>query len=173
MIHRMKNHHHKAILTMIIAVMLVTMLKWPDFYRSMILEADFSHLLMILYFLPGFFILMGLFEVWVPKEAVVKRLGKASGVKGAVLSFMLGTVMLGPLYLAFPLAAAMRKKGARLLNVALFIGAWSTFKFVEEIFELSFLGFRFLLLRLIVSVPFVIAIALIIEKTKFLDSIAS
>jgi len=33
-------------------------------------------------FVPFLFIIIGLFDVWIPKEMVEKHIGKESGVKG-------------------------------------------------------------------------------------------
>ena len=69
--------------------------------------------------LPALMILMGLFAVWVDRRIVVKYLGKGSGTGGLFLAIVLGALPTGPLYIAFPLAAMLLKKGARVANVAL------------------------------------------------------
>ncbi|MFH1126912.1 MAG: permease [archaeon] len=148
-----------------VAVLLVAVLVYlvlPD-------TADNSMLFSVLLYLPGFFVLIGLFDAWVSREFVVRRLGEHSGVKGAMYSFVLGCIIPGPLYLAFPLAAALLRKGISGFNVTLFIGAWSSFKIAEEIFELYFLGPRFLVLRVLLSVPFVIVVAFIVGRVCFDD----
>ncbi len=131
--------------------------------------ADYSAIFSILLYLPGFFVLIGLFEAWVSKSFVVSRLGEQSGLKGSVYSFVMGCLIPGPLYLAFPLAGALLRKGISRFNVVLFIGAWSSFKVVEEIFELHFLGPRFLVIRVLLTVPFVIAVAFIVSRICFDD----
>ena len=118
-------------------------------------------------FLPGFFILMGLFEVWIPEKQVQKHLGKHSGWKGAIYSFLLGALIPGPFYLAFPMAASLLRKGVSKFNIMLFIGAWGAFKIGEEIFEMHFMGFRFFFLRIVITLPFIIIIAFIMEKMNF------
>lgn len=130
---------------------------------------DYSMIFSIILYLPGFFVLIGLFEAWVSRKFVVSHLGEHSGLKGSMYSFFMGCLIPGPLYLAFPFAAALLRKGISRFNVVLFIGAWSSFKVVEEIFELHFLGPRFLVLRVLLSVPFVIAVAFIISRICFDD----
>ena len=66
-------------------------------------------------------VLMGLFAVWVERDVVVKYLGKGSGFRGLLLAVLLGTLPTGPLYIAFPLAAMLLKKGARVANVMVFL----------------------------------------------------
>lgn len=67
--------------------------------------------------LPPIFILIGLLDTWVPKEMMVKYMGNKSGVIAAVLALFLAAVGAGPLYVAFPIAAILIKKGARLMYV--------------------------------------------------------
>ena len=43
----------------------------------------------------------------------MKYTGPGSGIKGALISFILGSAAAGPLYAAFPVAAMMLKKAAR------------------------------------------------------------
>jgi len=146
----------------LIAVILVCVM-FPEY------ASENSVVLSIFLYLPGFFVLIGLFEAWVSKSFVVSHLGENSGLKGSVYSFVMGCLIPGPLYLAFPLAGALLRKGISRFNVVLFIGAWSSFKVVEEIFELHFLGPRFMVLRVLLTVPFVIVVAFIVSKVCFDD----
>ncbi|MCK7529669.1 MAG: hypothetical protein MZV63_00695 [Marinilabiliales bacterium] len=57
------------------------------------------------------FILIGLFDVWVPREKIEKHIGKESGWKGTGLVILLATLQAGPLYGAFPFAYILWKKG--------------------------------------------------------------
>jgi len=50
-------------------------------------------------FLPFMFILVGLFDVWFPKEKVEKHIGKDSGIKGTFWVILLAMLQAGPLYL--------------------------------------------------------------------------
>lgn len=114
--------------------------------------------------IPPVFILLGLLDVWVPKESMVKYLGEGSGIKGIVLSFVIGSAAAGPLYGAFPIAAVLMKKGAKFSNVLIFIGAWSTTKIPMIMFEIKSLGMRFAMTRLIVDIIGIIIIAMIINS---------
>ncbi|HQN27510.1 MAG TPA: permease, partial [Mesotoga sp.] len=49
-----------------------------------------SSLLEMLSVIPPIFVLLGLLDVWVPREKIIKHLGEESGLKGVVLSFVLG-----------------------------------------------------------------------------------
>ncbi len=114
--------------------------------------------------LPAVMIIMGLFSVFIPNEKVVKYLGKTSGIKGMAISILIGTIPTGPLYIAFPMAATLLKKGARVSNIIVFLSAWACIKIPQELVELRFLGVEFMFLRLILTVIFVILMGVIIER---------
>ena len=121
--------------------------------------------------LPPIFVLLGLLDIWVPREIMVKFMGPGSGIKGFLIAFILGSAAAGPLYGAFPIAAAIMKKGAGFFNIIVFIGAWSTTKIPMFLFELHSLGIRFALSRLFINVIGIVIIAgamnaSIPEKTK-------
>ncbi len=85
--------------------------------------------------IPPVFILLGLLDVWVPKEIMIKYLGEHSGLSGIFISFIIGSAAAGPLYGSFPIAAILMKKGAKFSNVLIFIGAWSTTKIPMFLFR--------------------------------------
>ena len=115
--------------------------------------------------LPPIFILLGLLDVWVEKETMMKYMGENSGIKGGLIAFIMGSAAAGPLYAAFPVAGVLLKKGVKISNVFIFIGAWSTTKIPMILFETSNLGVSFMLVRLCCNIIGVILIALILEKT--------
>ncbi len=114
--------------------------------------------------IPPIFVLLGLMDVWVPRETMMKYMGNDSGIKGVVLSIIIGSVAAGPLYGAFPVAAVFMKKGVKFSNILIFIGAWSTTKIPMLLFEISSLGARFAITRLLVDIPGIIIIATILAK---------
>jgi uncharacterized membrane protein YraQ (UPF0718 family) len=114
-------------------------------------------------FLPFMFILIGLFDVWFPKEKVEKHIGKESGVKGTIWVILLAMLQAGPLYGAFPVAYLLWKKGASIKNIFIYLGAFSTLKIPMLTFEIGFLGLKFSLLRTAVTLPVFILIGEIME----------
>jgi uncharacterized membrane protein YraQ (UPF0718 family) len=123
--------------------------------------ANFREMLLLL---PPVFILLGLMEVWVPRETMTKYMGADSGAKGAALAVFMGAAAAGPLYGAFPIAVALTRKGASLHNVLLFIGSWSTLKIPMFLFETGALGARWSLTRWSASLVGIFVIATIMEK---------
>lgn len=114
--------------------------------------------------IPPIFILLGLLDVWIPKETMIKYMGNDSGLKGIILSVLIGSAAAGPLYGAFPVAAVFMKKGVKFSNILVFIGAWSTTKVPMFLFELTALGAEFAFARLAVDIPGIIIIAYILSK---------
>ena len=111
-----------------------------------------------------FFILLGLFEVWVKRETVEKHLGEKSSFLSYLWVILLAGTTVGGLYLAFPVAYTIYKKGARLSVIFTYIGASAVCRIPMTTFEASFLGLKFTLVRLLVSIPLIIISSLIMEK---------
>jgi uncharacterized membrane protein YraQ (UPF0718 family) len=114
--------------------------------------------------IPPIFILLGLLDVWIPRETMIKYMGEHSGIRGIILAFIIGSAAAGPLYAAFPVAAVFMRKGVKFSNVLIFIGAWSTTKIPMFLFEMSSLGAKFAVTRLLIDIPGIIIIAYILTK---------
>lgn len=132
------------------------------------IKATGNSFLQMILIIPPIFILLGLLDTWVPRDIMVKYLGEGSGIKGILIAIFLGSMAAGPLYGAFPVVAVLMKKGARLFNMIILLGAWSTTKIPMLLFEFSTLGPKFALTRLILDIPGIIIIALIV--TRFVTS---
>ncbi len=151
-----------ALLCSILIISAILLSIFPDRKRTVIdISSNFFIEMMLI--LPAVMVMLGLFEVWVPKNIVVKYIGKASGMKDILLSLTLGALPTGPLYIAFPMAAALIRKGAKISNIVIFLSAWACIKIPQEMVELQFLGLHFMLSRLILTVAFVIIMGLLIE----------
>ena len=127
-------------------------------------DITLSNLKEMLLVLPPIFIILGLLDVWVPRERMIKLMGEGSGWRGILLAFFLGSAAAGPLYAAFPVAQVLLKKGASMRNVLILLGAWSTTKIPMLMFELTSMGARFTVTRLIVDLAGILLIALVLER---------
>jgi len=114
--------------------------------------------------LPCAFILIGLFEVWVKQETVMKHLGENSGLKGYVWVLLLAGFSIGGLYVAFPLAETLHKKGASLEIIFAYLGFAGVCRIPMTIFEISFLGLPFTLIRLLITIPLFLLIGILMGK---------
>lgn len=114
--------------------------------------------------LPPIFLLLGLLDVWVKKETMVKYMGEDSGIVGILIAFFIGSAAAGPLYGAFPVAAVLIKKGSKLSNVFIMMGAWSTTKIPQMLFEATSMGLPFTALRFVLNLFGIGIIAYFTEK---------
>lgn len=122
-------------------------------------------LLDLLAVVPPIFLLLGLLDVWVPREVMIRLTGEGSGLLGVVLAFLLGSFAAGPLYAAFPVAGIMLKKGTKLSNIMIFIGAWSTTKIPLLLFEATAMGWPFMLGRFLLNLPVILIIGYFVQKS--------
>ncbi len=131
-------------------------------YRSSEVALDYVREMALI--IPPVFILMGLLQVWIPKDKIKSLIGAGSGLKGMLICFAMGTLPTGPLYLAFPLAGSLLQKEARVSNIVIFLGAWAALKIPQLIVETKFLGLPFTALRFVLTLAAVIIIGQIMEK---------
>lgn len=122
------------------------------------------YLIEMIQILPVIFMLTVAIDVLVPKEWIVKRLGKDSGVGGALLALLFGSLSAGPIYAAFPIAKMLHKKGAGLSNIVIILSAWAVVKVPMLANEAKFLGPKFMAVRWILTVLFIFAIGFVMDK---------
>lgn len=114
--------------------------------------------------LPPIFVFIGLLDVWVPKEVMIKFMGEKSGLLGLFFSFVLGSMAAGPLYAAFPVAAILLKKGARIAYVVFFLSTWTVAKIPLLLFEMSSLGIEFTIVHLVSMLSVFLVGSFVIER---------
>ncbi|MBS3810927.1 MAG: permease [Halanaerobiales bacterium] len=114
--------------------------------------------------LPAAFILIGLFEVWVKRETVEKHFGQNSGMKGFIWAIILASTTVGGTYVAFPVAYSLFHKGARYSIIFTYIGAAALVRIPMTLFEASFLGIKFTMIRLFTSLPLIIITSIWLDK---------
>ncbi len=118
----------------------------------------------MLIILPPIFVLIGLFEVWVPRKVIEKHVGEDAGIKGIIYSIILSSTTVGGIYVALPVSAALFSKGMRLRNIFIYLGCSSITRLPMSIFEASFLGIEFTIIRWITSIPLVLITSYFLEK---------
>lgn len=116
-------------------------------------------------FIQPVFLLLGLMDVWVQKETIMKFMGNDAKIKGGIFAFVLGSFLSGPLYASFPVAMVFLKKGVSLTNIFIFLGAWSTTKIPMMLFEIAQLGSKFALIHFGLNSIAIIVLAFIMDKT--------
>jgi uncharacterized membrane protein YraQ (UPF0718 family) len=116
-------------------------------------------LLAMLGLLPCAFILIALFEVWVKRETIERHLGEGCGMRGYFWVLLLAGFTVGGLYVAFPVAASLAKKGAKLSTILAYVGFAGVCRIPMVMFEISFMGWLFTVVRMGVAIPLVVLTA--------------
>lgn len=122
---------------------------------------DFKTMLLTI---PPIFIMIGLMDVWIKKETMIKHMGHDSGLRGLFWAFLLGTIGAGPTYGAFPVAALLIRKGARIAYALFFLGIWSAVKLPLVIFETTAMGAKFTIIHTSVMILTYLIGSFAIEK---------
>ncbi len=156
------NIKELVILFILILITATLLIVFPE-HKQKVIKSSLDIFYEMITILPGVMILMGLFSVFVSKEMIVKYLGKSAGIKAILLGIFMGALPTGPMYVAFPIASTLRKKGASISSIVSFLSAWACIKIPQEIVELQFLGFKFMIARLSLTIIFVVIIAYLIE----------
>jgi uncharacterized membrane protein YraQ (UPF0718 family) len=108
------------------------------------------------------FLALGLFNVWVDKKKVAGALGKGGGLRSIVLASLAGTILVGPVYVIFPLMKAVREHGARWAVIGAVLAAWAV-KIPMVPMEMSMLGVTFSVTRIVLVALAAIPIGLLME----------
>lgn len=159
------NKHLKNYAWIILFVIFSIGSYFMGFKPGLVVYSNFNEFFIeMISFIPLLFILIGLFDVWFPKEMLEKHIGQESGVKGIFLVILLAMLQAGPLYGAFPVAYILYKKGASVKNIFIYLGAFSSMKIPMLGIEIGYLGIKFTILRTLISLPLFILIGYIMEK---------
>ncbi|PRR78032.1 putative permease [Clostridium liquoris] len=118
----------------------------------------------MLMIMPVIFVLTALLDMWVPKEKIMKFLGKDAKAKGVFLAFVVGSISAGPIYAAFPMCVMLHKKGASIRNIIIILSSWAVIKVPMLLNETKFLGPKFMAIRWILTVIAIIIFSWIASK---------
>lgn len=114
--------------------------------------------------MPIIFVLTIAIDVWVPKEFITRGMGKGSGIKGSIYAIVLGSVSAGPIYVAFPICKKLLDKGASIRNIVIIISSWAVIKVPMLVNEVKFLGFKFMIIRWILTLLAILLMGEISER---------
>jgi len=126
------------------------------------IKRGFKMFLGILPTMLNVLILVSIFLFLVPKETLIKLLGKGSGITGFMIAAILGSISLIPGFIAFPLAAILLKNGAAYNIVAVFITTLMMVGILTLPIEIKYFGVRVSILRNALSFIGALIIGLII-----------
>ncbi len=97
------------------------------------------------------FLLVGIFDKFVPKSIVVNLIGKGKGFMSVLRASILGSIIMGPVSSAYPFGAVLLNKGATIAATAVFLDAWVMVGIITLPFEISVFGKKFAIIRNILA----------------------
>lgn len=118
----------------------------------------------MLMIMPVILLLTALITAWVPRKTIEKNMGKGSGIKGSIFSFLLGSFSAGPIYAAFPVCKALLSKGASIYNIIVLLSTWAVVKVPMLLNESKFLGPKFMIIRWILTTISIFIMGFIASK---------
>jgi len=159
----LKKAKDNLFLIFVILAYLVIFIFKPDIGIDSVKNSGY-YIKEMLLIMPVIFVLTALLDAWVPKEKILKYLGRESKSKGVVLSFVLGSVSAGPIYAAFPMCVMLYKKGASIRNLVIILSSWAVIKIPMLLNEIKFLGMKFMLVRWVLTVISILIFSWITAK---------
>jgi uncharacterized membrane protein YraQ (UPF0718 family) len=123
----------------------------------------FSSFKQMISVVPAIMLMLGLMDVWVPRETMMKYMGDKSGLTGILLAILIGSFAAGPMYAAFPFTTVLLRKGVKFSNIIIFMNAWCVTKISTLIFEFTALGYEFTFARFLINLPGVIIMGYLVE----------
>jgi len=157
-----KIKNNKFLALSILLLIIISFIDIALTYKA--LENATQQIISMLIIVPPIFLMIGLFDVWIPRETIIKLMGENSGIKGMVLAFFLGGFSAGPTVAAFPIAMIMIKKGAKYSNVLFFLMVWSSLKLPILFYQITTIGLNLSVIINTVMIFVFILGALIAEK---------
>ncbi len=106
------------------------------------------------------FIIAGLMQTLIPKQAVSHWIGADSGLRGIVIGALAGGITPGGPYVSLPIAAGLLNSGANMGTIIAFITSWSVWSFSRLPMEIAIIGWKVTLIRLlsVIFMPFLAGI---------------
>ena len=126
-----------------------------------------ENLLLLLEILPIVAVALmiaGYAQILVPQQTMGRWLGNRSGLRGLAVAEIAGILTPGGPFAAFPLVLALHRAGASLATCVTFLTAWSLIGLNRAlVWEIPFLGWEFVAVRLAVSLPLPILAGMLIQ----------
>ncbi len=104
--------------------------------------------LQIIPLLIAAFIIAGMVQALIPREFIIKWLGKEAGLKGILFGTVAGGLTPGGPFVSFPIIASIYKSGAGIGTVVAYITAWSLVAVGRLPYEVSLISPKFAAIRL-------------------------
>ena len=112
-------------------------------------------------------LIAALITVLLPRDTIVRWVGKDAGLKGILIAAGAGIIVPGGPFTIYPIAAAVIGMGADAAAVVTLITSWTTIGLSRSlVWELPFLGFDFVLWRWLAALPLAVLAGLIVRAIE-------
>lgn len=91
----------------------------------------------------------GLIQVLVPKELISQYMGAASGYKGILVAWLIGSIIPGAPYVILPLGASLLSRGAGIAPTTTMVLSASLIGATRIPYEIAFIGWKFTIVRIL------------------------
>lgn len=162
--------HSNRLLAMVILIYIVLAVIRPD-KAGQALHGSLYYVKEMLMIMPVILVLTSLITAWVPRKTIENSFGRKSGVKGSILSFLLGSFSAGPIYAAFPVCKTLLEKGAGIYNIVIILSTWAVIKVPMLLNEAKFLSFYFMIIRWILTTVSIFLMGFIMSRVIKADDI--
>lgn len=162
--------HNNRLLTVVILIYMVLAVISPD-KAGQALKGSLYYVKEMLMIMPVILVLTSLITAWVPRKTIENSFGSGSGVKGSILSFLLGSFSAGPIYAAFPVCKTLLEKGAGISNIVIILSTWAVIKVPMLLNEAKFLSLKFMVIRWILTTVSIFLMGFIMSKLIKADDI--
>lgn len=107
------------------------------------------------------FLIVGFVETLAPQELIADWIGPESGLQGILIGELAGVLLPGGPYVVFPLISALYQAGAGFGPTLAMVTSWAGLALLSISFEIPFMGWRFTLIRVALTLPFPFLVGLI------------
>jgi uncharacterized membrane protein YraQ (UPF0718 family) len=148
----MKGGSQMLIPTLVLAALAVALLIWGRLRGSgeevQGLKIGMRMVLEVLPLLVFAFIVAGMVQVLIPREALGRWIGTGSGLRGILVGTVAGALAPGGPYVSLPIVAGLMRAGASVGTLVAFLTGWSLWAVGRLPMEFGILGWKFTLARL-------------------------